>query len=583
LFGVIGAMGFTYIAFEGYEIIVQSGEEVVDPGTNIPKAVFYSMVIVVPVYILVAFAAIGGIDVTQHLAETAGMAGQQQVATWELLGNLGELGIIEAAGQFMPYGAPLLLFAGLAATMSALNATIYSSSRVSFAMGRDRVLPAFFNSIHSERRTPHWAIFFSGILIVVMAIALPIESVAAAADIMFIFLFLQVNWTVIRMRQTHPDLPRTYTIPYMPWPPLIGIGLQFILLPFLIFELGLEAIGIGTGNEGLVALTVSAIWMLGGLALYYGYSVGKEAEQLEKETPTVVTEETPSAREQRLVVPIANPESVEQLMRTAIDIAQDRNADIRVMSVVTVPQETPPNEGRQFIDEERDVLNDAIDFAAEQEPDVPVSGTVRIGHDITQAILNTAEQDDADLLLMGWRGQQRRSRDLVLGSNVDEVVTRAPCDVLVERISPVEDVESILLPTAGGPHSEFAAEVAGAIARTNDARVDAVRVIEPNPTDEERADAQERLDATFGAIETEDIGIEHRLVVSEEIAEAIISESAEYDLTIIGATREGVLQQFVFGGIPEEVGRRAENTVIMAKRNLGISSRVNRLLGRNGR
>lgn len=58
-----------------------------------------------------------------------------------------------------------------------------------------------------------------------MAIALPLESVAAAADIMFIFLFLQVNWTVVRMRQTHPDLPRTYTIPYMPWPPLIGIGL----------------------------------------------------------------------------------------------------------------------------------------------------------------------------------------------------------------------------------------------------------------------------------------------------------------------------------------------------------------------
>jgi nucleotide-binding universal stress UspA family protein len=197
--------------------------------------------------------------------------------------------------------------------------------------------------------------------------------------------------------------------------------------------------------------------------------------------------------------------------------------------------------------------------------------------------LNTAEQDDADFLLMGWRGQQRRRRELVLGSNVDEVVAQAPCDVLVERISPVEDVESILLPTAGGPHSEFAVEVAGAIARTNDARVDAVRVIEPNPTDEERADAQERLDATFGAIETEDIGIEHRLVEGEEIAEAIISESAEYDLTIIGATREGLLQQFVFGGIPEEVGRRAENTVIMAKRNLGISSSLSRLLGRSNR
>ena len=53
--GVFTAMGLTYIAFEGYEIIVQSGEEVVDPGTNVPKAVFYSLALVVPIYVLVAF------------------------------------------------------------------------------------------------------------------------------------------------------------------------------------------------------------------------------------------------------------------------------------------------------------------------------------------------------------------------------------------------------------------------------------------------------------------------------------------------------------------------------------------------
>ncbi|MFB6128907.1 MAG: amino acid permease, partial [Halorhabdus sp.] len=230
--GIIGAMGFTYIAFEGYEIIVQSGEEVVDPGENVPKAVFYSLAIVVPIYILVAFAAIGGIETVPELAEQAGVAAGSP--TWKLLGNLGELGIIEAAGQFVPYGIPLLLVAGLTATMSALNATVYSSSRVSFAMGRDRALPEIFSAVHPEKRTPHWAIFLSAILIALMAVTLPIEAVAASADIMFILLFVQVNWTVIKMRKTHPDLPRTYEVPYMPWPPLIGIVLQFLLTPFLL-------------------------------------------------------------------------------------------------------------------------------------------------------------------------------------------------------------------------------------------------------------------------------------------------------------------------------------------------------------
>lgn len=131
---MLASMEFTYVAFEGYDIIVQSGEEVIDPARNIPKAIFYSLVVVVPIYVLVAFAAIGGIDVNPHLLGLAGLTGQVGITTWQVLGHLGEVGIIQAAGQFMPYGLPLLLIAGLAATMSALNATLYASSSIAFSM-----------------------------------------------------------------------------------------------------------------------------------------------------------------------------------------------------------------------------------------------------------------------------------------------------------------------------------------------------------------------------------------------------------------------------------------------------------------
>jgi amino acid transporter/nucleotide-binding universal stress UspA family protein len=571
--GIIGAMGFTFIAFEGYEIIVQSGEEVVNPGENVPKAVFYSLVIVVPVYVLVAFALIGGLDVTPQLLAVADLSRPpSEVYVWQLLQELGELGLIRAAEQFLPYGAVLLIIAGLASTTSALNATVYSSSRVSFAMGRDRVLPGAFNDIHSTKKTPHVAILVSMVLIIVMAVALPIESVAAAADIMFILLFLQVNWTVIKMRSTHPDLPRTFEIPYMPWPPVIGIVLLLVLLPFIIYELGLAAIGIGTGNEGLVALGVTTIWMGLGLLLYYGYSSPKEAEKREEETPTLATEQTPADRESQLVVPIANPESAESLLLSAIDIARDMNAEIHVVSVVTVPQQTPLEEGRAFVDDERAVLEEAMEVA--EDADVPVRGTVKIGHDIAPAILNTVEQHDSDAVLMGWRGCGRR-RDFVLGSNVDRVVTQATCDVLVERISPVEDVDSILLPTAGGPHAEYAAEIARAIARPRDARIDVVYVVNPDADEAEREDARERLASATAALDAYD-NVEGTLLEGTDIADRIVEESEEHDHTVIGATREGLLQQVVFGGIPEEVGRRAEHTVIMAKRYQGITSRVTR-------
>ncbi|MFB6082531.1 MAG: amino acid permease [Halanaeroarchaeum sp.] len=581
LFGILGAMGFTYIAFEGYEIIVQSGEEVVDPGTNIPKAVFYSMAIVVPIYVLVAFAAIGGITPTAELIQRAGLDAQAAVYTWELLGHLGELGIIEAAGQFVPYGVPLLLFAGLAATMSALNATVYSSSRVSFAMGRDRALPAIFESIHETRRTPHYAIFLSAVLIAVMAIVLPIESVAAAADIMFILLFVQVNWTVIRMRKTHPDLPRTYEIPSMPWPPIIGLVLQFLLTPFLVYELGLEAIGIGSGNEGLVALGTTVAWMVLGLLVYYGYSARREEEKLEEETPTIVEETVPDRKDFSILVPVANPENVDQLMRTAIDIARDHDGEITVMSTVVVPQQTPLSVGRTFDEQNRAVVDQAM--AEAENAGVPVNGVIRIGHDPAKAILNTVEQYEPDQVLLGWRGRTRR-RDFVLGSTIDEVVTRARCDVLVENVDTggEDTVESILLPTAGGPHAELAAEVARAIARTTGARVDVVHVVAPDADESRRASAREVIENTAEILEGVDV--ETRLIEDPDVIDGIVDAAEDHEITIVGATGEALVQQLVFGAIPEGVGERADGTVIMTKRSLGLRSRVRRwLTGTRGR
>ena len=73
-------MGLTFIAFEGYEIIVQAGEEVKDPRKNIPRAVFLSLAIVVPIYMLVAFVVIGAVDppAGQTYPRMAGRSGRDR-------------------------------------------------------------------------------------------------------------------------------------------------------------------------------------------------------------------------------------------------------------------------------------------------------------------------------------------------------------------------------------------------------------------------------------------------------------------------------------------------------------------------
>ncbi|MEF8773069.1 hypothetical protein [Halodesulfurarchaeum sp.] len=67
--------------------------------------------------------------------------------------------------------------------------------------------------------------------------------------------------------------------------------------------------------------------------------------------------------------------------------------------------------------------------------------------------------------------------------------------------------------------------------------------------------------------------VETKLLESPDVVSALVDESADYDLTITGATRVGVIQKFVFGTIPETVAERAQTTVIMTKRDLDVRSR----------
>ena len=120
--GLVAAMGLTFIAFEGYEIIVQTGEEIKNPKRNIPRAIFISLALVVIMYCLIAFVSIGAIF--------------PDIPSWQFIGQNGELGIMKAAELFMPYGAFIVLAGGLVSTLAALNATTFSSARVAFAMGQ---------------------------------------------------------------------------------------------------------------------------------------------------------------------------------------------------------------------------------------------------------------------------------------------------------------------------------------------------------------------------------------------------------------------------------------------------------------
>jgi amino acid transporter len=241
--GLIGAMGLTFVAFEGYEVIVQTAEETAEPSRTIPRAIMLSIAVAVTIYLLMAIVLFGGINVPDGSP------------VYVFLGTLGELGIMEAAGQFIPNGKQILLVAGLASTASALNATIYGSTRIAYALGRDGDLPAAFAHVHPVHRTPYRAIQITGAIMLIATLTMPIKDIAAAADIMFLLVFVVVCATVIRLRKLWPDKPRPFRVALVPLLPMIGI------LAGLVLSVGLLRIS-------LLAWLTTITWLLIGLAVH---------------------------------------------------------------------------------------------------------------------------------------------------------------------------------------------------------------------------------------------------------------------------------------------------------------------------
>lgn len=138
-------------------------------------------------------------------------------------------------------------------------------------------------------------------------------------------------------------------------------------------------------------------------------------------------------------------------------------------------------------------------------------------------------------------------------------------DVLtVDGRGETDRIASILVPVAGGRHSQLAVETAVAVGRANDAAVDLFHVIDAD-TDAAREDGQRVLAETLASVETHAADqIDTWLYETPGTPEAITEQSSYYDLTVMGAPTDSPLKRFVFGSTSKQVQKEASSSVIVA-------------------
>jgi len=539
-------MGFIYVAFEGFEVIAQAGDETIDPKRNIPKAMLYSVFIVTLVYVAVSFATVVAVKAGGEFAEP-----------WRWIGGHGKLGFGAAVAQLLPgkfLGYLLVTLAVIFSSTSALNATIYSATRASYALGRDRMLPATFSRISPTRKTPYAALAFTGVIVLLVAGLLQTEDVASSASIMFLFLFFLVNVCVIKIRLNMGDeLSYGFLMPLFPLFPVLAIAAQAVLAVWLV-------------HMSWIAWVLAPVWVFAGIGIYRLYSKSRAIATAD-EIRVFEEEEAPAGDEYRVMVALANPRNALELVLNAHKLCGAKEARVELLHMVPVPDQVPLTDAEKYMLEGKEGIVEAMLYLA---PRFPLSTHLRYCRNVARGIVSAVREKRIDMLIMGWHGPTR-SYLFRLGSTIDPVIERSPCDVVILKNCVDRHFKRVLVPLAGGPNGALALEIASILADKDEGEVVAFTVAGHRRFDIGRFVAEHLHRMVLPAER-----VLSKVVNAPNVADTILAEAEAYDLIVIGCTEEPAVLKFARNPVPEMVARRCTKPLVMVKAAVGIRSLVKR-------
>jgi glucosyl-3-phosphoglycerate synthase len=269
----------------------------------------------------------------------------------------------------------------------------------------------------------------------------------------------------------------------------------------------------------------------------------------------------------RILIPVANPATAEELIRLGADLLDPRAGELTALGIVEVPEGMPLSEGATRARHARRLLQRVLDFAPQGTAIHPI---VRIGRHAAEGIIEASAEQEADLIIFGWGGKAPAGRDgsgpSVFSPTIDEVVRDSPADIAVVKQRGSKEIRRIIVPVRGGPHAELAVRYAEAIARHHDAKVVVLHFVPPGITLAVRAQAEHAL-AQFLR---QHIRGKAEGVVREaaNVRNAILREADKADLVVMGASAQPAGadgEAYLFGALPEAVAARARPTVVVVK------------------
>jgi amino acid transporter len=210
---VAGGM-IIFLAYEGFELIANTAENVREPKRTLPRAYFSAVIFVIVLYILVSIVTVGNLPVDKIVSAK-------------------DYALAEAARPFLgAVGFSLIAVAALLSTGSAINATLYGTARVSYVIAKEGELPEKLD--HMVWRRPIEGLLITSGLTLLIANLFDLTNISIMGSSGFLIIFAGVNYANARLA-AHTGARK--------WVSWVGCGLCLLALAILIVQRALTSPG----------------------------------------------------------------------------------------------------------------------------------------------------------------------------------------------------------------------------------------------------------------------------------------------------------------------------------------------------
>jgi basic amino acid/polyamine antiporter, APA family len=428
---LVFSLSLAMLAYTGLETVANLAVEAREPGKALPRSIFAGIGVVVLVSF--AIAAIGLSAYPPH-PDPAGPDGwATDLGTTWIRAPL--VGISEAFGGSLPDAAvdTIKVFLGITGAIiliSAIATSLSGAGRLAYSLGQRAMLPRSFGRLNqrtfiSPASIVSGAVIAALLVVVADLVGKEVTFLASLYSFGALIAFTAAQLAVIRLRFTEPDLPRPYRVPGnvrlrgvpVPVAALVGAPLTFALWIAALY----------THDAVRIA---GPVWLVLGAILFVAVRRARHEPLMEHVEPTVA-DLVPEAEGiyERILVPLKLGQIGDEMLATAIRLAEERGCAVRALHVIRVPLDLPLD--AELTDqEERAEASLAEAKLLASEHGVDVEGEIVRGRSIGEAIVEQAKGDGVDLIILGsaprWRRQSR-----FFSPTVDYVLRRAPCEVMV--------------------------------------------------------------------------------------------------------------------------------------------------------